>query len=125
VERGASRSGSGGGGAGPAGRAGSTSGVWSANGPGAPPSEAANAPAASSPATPETRAIKGKTFYRNGETWIDSAIQGKPDLKRVEIKFGSDEYFALLDRHPDFRPWLARGKRVQFVVGEMVYVVTE
>ena len=73
----------------------------------------------------QNRFVGGKTFFQNGDQWIDGAAQQLADAKKVQLKFGSQEYFDLLTLHPAARQWLALGKSVQFVVGGVLYEVTE
>ena len=42
--------------------------------------------------------VNGRTFYQNGQQWIDSEIQKKPNASRVRLVFGSDEYLRV---HPE------------------------
>jgi Ca-activated chloride channel family protein len=71
----------------------------------------------------QARVVKGKAFYQNGTTWTDAAAQEKNDLKKREVKFNSEEYFALLKDHPEAAAWLALGNEVDLVLGgELVSV---
>ena len=66
----------------------------------------------------------GKAFYQNGTTWTDAAAQEKNEkLKKRDVKFNSDEYFALLKEHPDAAAWLALGNEVDLVIGEELVCV--
>ncbi|MCP5521417.1 MAG: VWA domain-containing protein [Verrucomicrobiales bacterium] len=70
--------------------------------------------------------VGGRTFYQNGERWIDSQVQVQSaDVPRKQIQFGSDEYFALLTGHPETQPWLALGVEVEFVLDGAVYQISE
>ena len=72
------------------------------------------------------RFTAGKTFFRNGEKWIDSDVQNqKQDAKRNRVQFGSKEYFDLVAKQPQSRSWLALGANVEFTLGDTVYEVTE
>ena len=71
------------------------------------------------------RYVSGRTFYQNGDQWIDSAIQKKPDAKRVRLTFGSDEYFDFVKKNPQAAPWLALGRHVQIVLNDTIYEVGE
>jgi Ca-activated chloride channel family protein len=66
----------------------------------------------------QARVIRGKAFYQNGATWTDAEAQEKTQLKKREVKFNSDEYFALLKTHPDAAAWLALGNEVDLVIGD-------
>jgi hypothetical protein len=73
----------------------------------------------------ESRFAGGKTFFQNGEKWIDSDVQKRQDARRVQVKFGSQEYFDLLKRQPQSKKWLAQGRLVEFVLGDTIYEVVD
>ena len=67
--------------------------------------------------------MNGRAFYQNGDAWTDSTIQGKKDAKTVEIKFNSDEYFALLKKYPYIAQWMSLGTNVDVLIEDTVYCV--
>jgi Ca-activated chloride channel family protein len=71
------------------------------------------------------RFVGGRSFYQNGAQWIDAEVQKQTNAKRVQLKFGSTEYFQFLTANTEARPWLALGNQVQFVLGGTVYEVVE
>jgi len=71
----------------------------------------------------QVKVVNGRAFYQNNETWTDSTIQSKQDSKRVEIKFGSDEYFALLKKYPFVAQWMSLGSNVDVLLDDTVYSV--
>jgi hypothetical protein len=71
----------------------------------------------------QVRFVKGRAFYQNGATWTDAAAQQQQNLKRKDVKFNSDEYFALLRDHPGAAPWLSLGNEVDVVLGDTLYVI--
>lgn len=71
----------------------------------------------------QARVVKGRAFYQNGNTWTDSTASTKKDLKKREIKFNSDEYFALLAEHPEAAQWLSLGNEVDVVLDDTLVVV--
>jgi Ca-activated chloride channel homolog len=73
----------------------------------------------------QNRFVAGKSFYQNGEQWVDAEAQQLKDAKPVKLQFGSTEYFALLAKHPAAAQWLALGKSVQFVLNGTLYEVAE
>lgn len=75
--------------------------------------------------TQQTKFVGGRTFFFNGDQWIDSQVQRTDPNKKVRIQFGSKEYFDLLTSNPEVAPWLALGRKVQFVLGADAYEVTE
>ena len=73
----------------------------------------------------QSQFVAGKSFFLNGQQWIDSAVQKQPNAKHVRIQFGSAEYFDLVAQKPQVSPWLALGQKVQFVLGDTVYDICE
>jgi len=69
------------------------------------------------------RYVGGKTFYRHSDGWVDATIADEPDAKREKIKFGSNRYFKLMERHANARSWLAVGPQVQVVIGGTIYEI--
>jgi hypothetical protein len=78
---------------------------------------------ASSNYASQSRVVKGRAFYQNGNTWTDATAVSKPDLKKQEVKFNSDEYFALLTKHPEAAAWFALGNEVDVVLDEVLVSV--
>ena len=72
-----------------------------------------------------SRYVNGRTFFQNGDQWLDSEIQKKPDAKRVRLQFGSDDYFELLRQHAEARRWLSVGRNVQVLIDQTVYEIHE
>ena len=71
----------------------------------------------------QVRVVNGRAFYQNGNTWTDNQVQASKHLKQQRVKFNSDEYFALLRKHPLAAAWLALGNEVDVVIGETLYQV--
>ena len=67
----------------------------------------------------------GRTFFLNDRQWVDTSVQQTTNAKAVRVQFSSPEYFELLRRHPETRPWLALGRNVQFNLAGTVYEVHE
>jgi hypothetical protein len=95
---------------------------------------AAAKPAAAAPAqvtrqvvesTQQSRFIGGRTFFQNGNRWIDANVQKLAQGSKVRVQFNSTEYFNLVAREPRVRPWLALGQNVQFTLGSTIYEVYE
>ncbi|MEJ2719997.1 MAG: hypothetical protein P8181_02485, partial [bacterium] len=74
------------------------------------------------PPTDDMRRVEGKTFYSNDGLWIDSAYE--EGSATTDIVFLSDEYFALIDAHPETAKYLALGDNVVFVYEGVAYRVT-
>jgi hypothetical protein len=59
---------------------------------------------------PEMKEVAGKTFYLIDETWIDSQVKNKEITLTLEA--WSDEYFALLKKHPQLGRYFSLGEKV-------------
>ena len=55
-----------------------------------------------------------RVFYRIDGQWLDSAY--KKEMKTRRIAFACDDYFKLLDDHPELKPCLALGERIIVVL---------
>ncbi len=73
--------------------------------------------------TQQARVINGRAFYQNNTTWTDSTAQSKKELKQQKVQFNSDEYFALLKKHPEAAQWFALGNEVDVVLDNTLYMV--
>jgi hypothetical protein len=73
----------------------------------------------------QSRFAAGKTFFQNGNRWIDSAVPKQQDARRVQVRFGSQEYFDLMKQQPQARSWLAQGRHVEFVLADTIYEVVD
>jgi hypothetical protein len=71
------------------------------------------------------RFVRGRTFWQNGDAWIDAGVQAQKGARVRQVKFGSKEYDALLEKHPEAVAWLALGRNVQVVLGGEVVEVVE
>lgn len=88
-----------------------------------PASQPAQGYRANSNYAQQTRVVKGRAFYQNGNTWTDATASTRKDLKKREIKFNSDEYYALLTEHPEAAQWLSLGNEVDVVLDDTLVVV--
>ena len=66
----------------------------------------------------------GKTFYLRDNVWTDSEFKAGSNLPETVIKFGSDEYFALLKQKPRLGEFLSLGEQVVVVFEGKVYRIT-
>jgi Ca-activated chloride channel family protein len=71
----------------------------------------------------QVKVVNNRAFYQNGATWTDATTQTRQKLKRQEIKFNSDDYFALLARNPSAAPWFSLGNEIDLVLDDTLYVV--
>jgi len=70
------------------------------------------------------RTVADKTFQLKGEEWIDSEVQETSSLPRVEMQFGSDEFFNLIAKEPKLAEFFSLGKKVTVVFKGKIYRVT-
>jgi Ca-activated chloride channel family protein len=71
----------------------------------------------------QVRVVNGRSFYQNTNVWTDSSVQSNSQLKQKQIKFGSDDYFALLKQHPEASSWLALGDQMDLVIDDAVVTI--
>lgn len=71
------------------------------------------------------RTVGGKTFYLRDGVWTDAEFRADAKLPETAIKFGSDEYFALLSQKPRLGDFFALGEKVIVVYEGRIYRVTE
>lgn len=72
----------------------------------------------------QTRTVAGKTFYLNGDEWVDSAVQTKIELAPKKVEFGSADYFDLLKKDPAIGKWLSLGPKLRFLYQGAIYQIT-
>jgi len=65
----------------------------------------------------------GKTFYLVEGVWTDSEFKTGSRLPETAIKFGSDDYFALLKQKPQLATFFALGERVIVILDGRIYRV--
>jgi Ca-activated chloride channel homolog len=70
------------------------------------------------------RKVGDKTFYLREGVWTDSEFKEDARLPETTLVFGSDEYFDILKREPQFARFFSLGERVVFVYKGRVYRVT-
>jgi Ca-activated chloride channel family protein len=73
--------------------------------------------------TESVRRVTGKTFYLINGVWTDSEFKAEAKLPETGVKFGSEEYFALLKQHPKLGSYFALGEKVVVVFEGRVYRV--
>lgn len=72
----------------------------------------------------QLRRIGSKTFYLRDGVWTDSEFKPDAGLQETALKFGSDEYYALLKQKPALANYFSLGERVVVVFEGRVYRVT-
>jgi Ca-activated chloride channel family protein len=75
------------------------------------------------PRTDAVRRAAGKTFYLIDDVWTDSEFKPESGLPETVVKFGSDEYFALLKQYPKLGSYFSLAERVVVVFEGRVYRV--
>ncbi|GIW72436.1 MAG: hypothetical protein KatS3mg102_1978 [Planctomycetota bacterium] len=84
------------------------------------PGAAAQAEAAAQAVAQLVRVVAGRTFYRDGEVWVEAALGPEAAASAEKIAYLSDAYFELLARQPQAGVFLALGERVRFRLGSRV-----
>jgi len=69
--------------------------------------------------------VGNKNFQNQSNVWVDSESLNNSKLPEVSVKFGSDEYFALIKREVGLAQYFALGQQVVVVWNNKVYRVTE
>lgn len=75
--------------------------------------------------TATLKTVGTKTFELRDGVWTDLQIDQAKKLPSREVKFGSEEYFALVTKMPKLADYFALGTRVVVVLDDVVYRVTE
>lgn len=70
------------------------------------------------------RRVDSKTFHLREGVWTDADYRAESGLPVTTVRFGSDEYFALVQRTPALARYLALGERVVVVLDGRVYRTT-
>ncbi|HEX2034648.1 MAG TPA: VIT domain-containing protein [Chloroflexota bacterium] len=79
--------------------------------------------AAPSAPTERVQTVGQKTFVLVGDVWQDVSNGQEPPQERTAIGFLSDEYFAVLEAHPELAPYLTVGSRILLQVGHQWYQI--
>jgi len=69
--------------------------------------------------------VGNKNFQNQNNVWVDVDYYDTRKLPEVIIKFGSDEYFALVDHERSLAQYLALGQQVVIVWKNKVYRITQ
>lgn len=69
------------------------------------------------------KTVGGKTFTLKDGAWIDTEY--KPDLRlpRVDVKFGSEEFFDLLSKKPELAEFFSLGRKLTLIFEGKIYQV--
>jgi hypothetical protein len=69
------------------------------------------------------RNVGGKTFYLRDGVWTDAEFKADARLPETTLQFGSEAYFALLQRESRLSQFFSLGERVVVVLDGRVYRV--
>ena len=69
------------------------------------------------------RTVGRKTFYLRDEVWTDSEFKAGATLPETVVKFGSEQYFALLKQKPQLANFFSLGEKVVVVFDGRIYKV--
>lgn len=70
-----------------------------------------------------SRTVEGRLFLLDGGLWRDQTATGKVTI--VPVKYGSEAYFQLVARKPEWAKFLALGRRVGFRTGKATMVLVD
>jgi hypothetical protein len=65
-----------------------------------------------------------KNFFQQSNVWVDAEFKPEAKLPETNVKFGSEEYFALAMRERSIAQYLALGEEVVVVWNNRVFRVT-
>jgi Ca-activated chloride channel family protein len=69
--------------------------------------------------------VGNKNFQNQNNVWVDAEVQDTRRLPEVKIKFGSDEYYSLVNTERGLAQYLALGQQVVVVWKNKVYRIIE
>ena len=65
------------------------------------------------------RQVADKAFVLSDGRWLDTTWDGKQEPKKITAF--SDEYFKLIEQHPDLRKYFSLGPRVLVILDQEAY----
>ena len=71
----------------------------------------------------QARVVNGRAFYQNGAVWTDATAQNNTAARQQLVRFGSDEYFALLRQDRNLAAWLSLGSEVDVMHDGVLYQI--
>ncbi|MDI1242135.1 MAG: VIT domain-containing protein [bacterium] len=69
--------------------------------------------------------VGAKNFFNQSNVWVDAEFKKDRRLPETNVKFGSEEYFALLNKERVLAQYFALGEEVVVVYNSRVYLVTK
>jgi Ca-activated chloride channel family protein len=73
----------------------------------------------------QVKNVQGRAFYNAENVWVDSSLQSSAKGNTRRIRFGSNDYFTLIEEEPESAYFLALGKNVRFVLNKTMYEIYE
>ena len=73
--------------------------------------------------TTQIKYVDNKTFFLKNDFWTDSEYE--PEIKTINIKYASKEYFQLLSQKPELGKYLALGTKVIICYERKCYKIEE
>ena len=73
--------------------------------------------------TAKNQFVANKNFFNQSGNWIDAEYKKEKNLPEVNLKFASEEYFALVKKEPGIAQYFALGEEVTVVWKGTVYNV--
>jgi len=70
------------------------------------------------------RTVGEKTFQLKAEEWVDTEVKDLSTLPKVEVQFGTEEFFNLIAREPKLAEFFSLGKKVTVLFKGKIYRVT-
>lgn len=71
----------------------------------------------------KVKSIGTKTFYYRNGIWVDNEYAD--DAKAMDLNYGSDEYFKIIAKNPEFGKYLSLGKNVKFCSEGRCFSISE
>jgi len=69
--------------------------------------------------------VGSKNFFNQASVWVDAEFKNESRLPETNVKFGSEEYYALLNKEKVLAQYFALGEQVVVVYNNRVYRVTK
>lgn len=73
----------------------------------------------------ETKQIGGRAWYNTNGTWVDIKTQNQKYASKIQIKFGSKEYFEFSRKYPEANDYLALGTNIRFIHRNVLVEINE
>jgi hypothetical protein len=71
------------------------------------------------------RTVGSKTFILKAGVWTDTEYDLRLNIEKVQVRFGSPEFFELLTKHPKLAQYFALGQKVVVVFEGKAFQVVD